>query len=449
MKKFLAAMLCICMLFGTMTTFTGCGKSDDQNNPAADGTGDNQPDDGKTEDNQPDDKKPETKPGEEVVFWGYWDGDIAGQINEIVTKFNESTGNNVKYVCQSDMMNAFQAAAIAGDVPDVMLWDASEVRRYARLGQLAGFDEYLNSAGVAKSDFNDEAIRELTVDEKLYGLPMNLDIWGIYVNMDILKKAGIDKAPSTWDEVKAAAEAAMNVEGVKVGLNMKMAPYLFNSFLAANNGEPLSGDGLSVNLDDKALQVLEFFKELIDAGVYSTTYTASNGGDGFLTGEEAMTLWPTSMLRTYKTYGDQIDFTFMPIPMGRAEGAKAGGTQTSWSLVVPEKAKHADVAMQFVEFALHDNENSLKWCDIVGGFSALKAVQNDDKFANDKYLKNVLADLGNHRIRSDVPGFINLEGTCYGPEIEKMFEGSQSAEDTLKVMKTEGDKLLAQYRGDN
>jgi multiple sugar transport system substrate-binding protein len=347
------------------------------------------------------------------------------------------------------MMNAYQAGAIAGDVPDIMLWDSSEVRRYARLNQLQSIDDYLNKAGIAKTDFNDESIRELTVDDKLYGLPMNLDIWGVYVNMGILKQAGINEVPSTWDEIKTAAIAAMKVDGVKVGLNMKMAPYLFNSFLVANNGKPLSDDGLTVNLDDKALQVLNYFKELIDSGVYSTDYAAANGSDGFLTGEEAMTLWPTSMLRTYETYGDKIDFTFMPIPQGRADGSQAGGTQTSWCLVIPAAAKHADVTQKFIDFALHDNDNSLKWCAIVGGFSALKAVQNDPQFLNDKYLKNVIADLANLHIRSDIPGFINLEGTCYGPEIEKLFEGGQSPEDTLKVMKTEGDKLLAQYRGEN
>lgn len=386
--------------------------------------------------------------GEDLIFWGYWDGDVAAQINEIVAAFNEKTGNNVQYVAQPDMMNAFQAAAISNEVPDIMLWDASEVRRYARMGQLLSIDDFIASAGIPKTDFNDECIRELTVDDKLYGLPMNIDIWGLYVNMDILRSAGITEPPSTWDEVKEAAIASMNVDGVKVGLNMRMAPYLFNSFYTANNGQPLSDDGLTVNLDEKALQVLEFYKELIDAGVYTTSYTAEGGSDGFLTGEEAMALWPTSMLRTYKTYADQIDFTFMPIPQGRAAGAKAGGVQTSWCLVIPAASKHARVAQEFLTFALHDNENSLKWCDIVGGFSALKAIQNDEKFANDKYLKNVLADLENHKIRSDVPGFINLEGTCYGPEIEKMFEGQQTPEETLKVMKTEGDKLLAQYRGE-
>lgn len=439
MKKLLAIGVCLCLFAGMLT---GCGKENNQ--PAGDSQTTTETDAAQTEGTKP--AQP-SGDGEEVIFWGYWDGAVADQINEIVTAFNTETDANVKYVCQSDMMNAFQAAAIAGDVPDVMLWDASEVRRYARLGQLLDFDEYLSAENVAKTDFNDESIRELTVEDKLYGLPMNLDIWGVYVNMGILNQAGIEEVPSTWEEIRVAAEAAMKVEGVKVGLNMKMAPYLFNSFLVANNGKPLSEDGMTVNLDDKALDVLQYFKELIDAGVYSTQYAAAGGSDGFLTGEEAMTLWPTSMLRTYKTYGEEIDFTFIPIPEGRAEGSKPGGTQTSWSLVVPKGAKNAETAQAFVKFALHNDENSLKWCDIVGGFSALKSVQNDEKFSTDKYLKNVLEDLDNHTIRSDVPGFINLEGTCYGPEIEKMFEGHKSPEDTLKVMKTEGDKLLSQYRG--
>jgi len=435
MKKLLSVVLCLCMLLGMLS---GCGSSneDEGTSSAADTSG------SESSGSQQADVNRE----EEVIFWGYWDGDVADQINEIVTAFNSTTGSNVKYVAQADMMNAFQAAAIAGDVPDVMLWDATEVRRYARMDQLLSMNDYLESNDIAKTDFNDESIRELTVEGQLYGLPMNIDIWGFYVNMDILRQAGVNEPPSTWDEIKDAAIAAMDVEGVQVGINMRWAPNLFNPFLVANNGQPLSDDGLTVNLDDRALEVLNYFMELIDAGVYSTQYMASGGSDGFLTGEEAMTFGPTSMLRSYKNFAGEIDFTFMPIPQGRADGAKAGGIQTSWSLVIPAGTKNAEIAQEFIEFALHDNENSLKWCDIVGGFSPLKAVQNDDKFANDPHLKNVLVELENHQIRSDVPGFINLEGTCYIPEIEKMFEGAQSPEDTLRIMEEEGNKLLEQYR---
>lgn len=380
-KKLIACLLAVIMAFGLIGC-SGTATPDPTPAPTAAPTSGNTV--STTPADVPDDSGLTT---EEVIFWGPWDGDVGANIQTIIDAYNAEKGTNVTYVCQADLMNAYQAAAIAGDVPDIMLWDANEVRYYAKMGQLTAIDEDLTAHGVDTADFNDQSIQELTYEGHLYGLPMNIDIWGVYVNMDILRAAGIDKAPGTWDELKDAAVASMDVDGVQVGINMRMAPFLFNSFVVANNGQPLSDDGLTVNLDDRALDVLKFFRELVDAGVYSTQYSASNGSDGFLTGEEAMTFWPTSMLRTYKSYGDQMDFTFVPIPAGRAEGSKAGGVQTSFSLMIPSKAKHADVALDFMEFTLHSEEYSLKWCDILGGFSALKAVQNDDKFANDPYLK--------------------------------------------------------------
>ncbi len=388
---------------------------------------------------------PQTPSGD-AVFWGYWDGDVADQITAILDDFNEDTGANVTYVAQPDMMSAFQASAIAGDVPDIMLWDAQEVRRYGSLGQLAALDEHLSAAGVDTADFNDQSMQELTTDGHVYGLPVNIDIWGLYVNLGILNEAGIDAPPATWDEVLEAAEAAMTVEGVSAGINLKMAPYLFNSFVYANGGTPLSDDETTVNLDSAAEDVLDYFRELLDAGVFSSNYAASGGGDGFVTGEEAMTLWPTSMLRNYDDYADEIDFTFMPIPEGRAPGAHAGGIQTSWSLVTPANAENGETAKAFIEWASHQEENSLRWAEVLGGFSALKSVQNDPQFANDPYLRNILADLDNHVIRSDAPGFTTLEGTVYAPEIQKLFEGTQSVADTLAVMKREGDLFLEQAR---
>ncbi|MFR8670845.1 MAG: extracellular solute-binding protein [[Clostridium] leptum] len=108
---------------------------------------------------------------EEVVFWGPWDGEVGGQIEAIIDEYNTEKGTNVSYVCQADLVNAYQAAALAGDVPDIMLWDANEVRRYAKMGQLKSIDEELKADGIDTADFNDESIKELTYEDHLYGLP--------------------------------------------------------------------------------------------------------------------------------------------------------------------------------------------------------------------------------------------------------------------------------------
>lgn len=103
--------ICLMLLIGTLA---GCG---DEKTPDNTGSAGTETAGAGTQENG---NGGSVQSSEEVIFWGYWDGDVETQINEIVTAFNEQTGANVKYVCQADMMNAFQAAAIAGDVPDVI-----------------------------------------------------------------------------------------------------------------------------------------------------------------------------------------------------------------------------------------------------------------------------------------------------------------------------------------
>ena len=315
---------------------------------------------------------------EEVVFWGPWDGEVGGQIEAIIDEYNTEKGTNVSYVCQADLVNAYQAAALAGDVPDIMLWDANEVRRYAKMGQLKSIDEELKADGIDTADFNDESIKELTYEDHLYGLPMNIDIWGLYVNMDILNEAGIDKAPATWDELKEAAVASMDVEGVKVGLNMKMAPTLFNSFLVANNGQPLSDDGMTVNLDDRALEVLEFFQELIDAGAYNTSVSTDGSNEivsQMTAGDAFMVIDCSSRYTAIKKADPECPVNISVFPARDTKDTKImlwPGT----NLNVNANAANPEECLEFISYVT-GSEGSSAWLEAAGG-SEISVAQLSD-----------------------------------------------------------------------
>lgn len=75
-------------------TLAGCGDKKTQDNTDSTGAGTQVSDTGSGDESG----GGSVQSGEEVIFWGYWDGDVEAQINEIVTAFNESTGANVKYV---------------------------------------------------------------------------------------------------------------------------------------------------------------------------------------------------------------------------------------------------------------------------------------------------------------------------------------------------------------
>ena len=54
-----------------------------------------------------------------------------------------------------------------------------------------------------KNTFVDAAVRDFTLNQKVYGVPFSVDSLGLYYNKDILGSAGIATPPKTWDELSA------------------------------------------------------------------------------------------------------------------------------------------------------------------------------------------------------------------------------------------------------
>lgn len=52
----------------------------------------------------------------------------------------------------------------------------------------------------------DEALEPMTMDGKIYGMPINYEGYGFIYNKDLFAKAKIDRLPTTFTELKAAAE---------------------------------------------------------------------------------------------------------------------------------------------------------------------------------------------------------------------------------------------------
>lgn len=82
-----------------------------------------------------------------------------------------------------DQFNTQMKSRIAaGEIPDIMIGKAQDVQIYARTGNLAKIsDAYL---GKIKKD----ALKEVTVNGAVYGIPYNAWYQGVIYNKDILKK---------------------------------------------------------------------------------------------------------------------------------------------------------------------------------------------------------------------------------------------------------------------
>src|SRR5690349_7000492 len=152
----------------------------------------------------------------EITFWGDWGGEGQKQFEAMADAFNQSQDKiTVKYVLQQDMITKFLTAATSGGSPDILFWDRWRTSLYAPKNVLHPVDEYMKRDGINASDYYDEALKELSYDGKLYGLPLTVDARALFYNKKMFADAGL-QPPKTWDELAAAAKQLTKWNGDKL-----------------------------------------------------------------------------------------------------------------------------------------------------------------------------------------------------------------------------------------
>ena len=154
-----------------------------------------------------------------------------------------------------------------GKGPDILLLGPDQIPQFVKTGSLEPVDQVLEAD---TSKFLPGALSALTVDGKLYGVPIYHTVTTTLYNKKLLAKAGITKPPETWAEIKAAAPK-LKQAGVatldysaspETSLNLSFYPLLWQA-----GGSVFAEDGKKVAFNQApGVEALTFIKELYDTG---------------------------------------------------------------------------------------------------------------------------------------------------------------------------------------
>ncbi|GIG37432.1 ABC transporter substrate-binding protein [Cellulomonas pakistanensis] len=380
---------------------------------------------------------------EPVVFWGSWSGDQVAQLEEQAAAFNASQDDyEVEYVSQGLVEEKLLTALAGGAVPDVVLWDRYQTSLYAPKGALAPIDDMVAADDVDLDAFYAPALGEMEVDGSLYGLPLLVDNRSLLVNQTALDEAGV-AAPTTWDELKAAAVALTERDGgtlQRAGLDLS-DPGLFNMFLTQAGGSLLDDDETETAFNSpEGLEVLAFWQELMDEGVYELGF--GDGTDPFAESTVAMKLDGPWALATLDQV-DGLEYSVVQPPSGPAgPGAYMGG----FGLVIPEGAKNPEGAWEFMRWWTTQPENGVAFGEISGWIPANVEAANDPFFTEDPRYAAFIETMDYAQVRPSVEGFSDVEGKALVPALEQFMAGELSAEQALQQAQEQGDALLAAAR---
>lgn len=414
----------------------------------------------------------------EIVMWvgtGEWSGKNLQNLNAFIDAYNEAKpdGFTVDVVPKGDLETAFQSVLNSRQVPDLMLWDRFNTATNSVAGYLYPVDDFIERDKVDTTAFYAPVMQEMTYDGKTYGLPVDIDVWGTYVNMGCVEEydnAHTDKiAPRltanwTWNDLLVSAKALKETSALAGYSADDQEQHLFKYYVSTGHGSeyllPVEGGKkgqYQTNFDNQwTKDILTFFKEVKDANV-----GGKQENDSFTSGILAMVNKPLYYNNYIKSDGRITNYKFLPQPKPDTADGVNGGMVGGYSIAYPAptekyqtkawQAKH-EAAWKFTKWLCTEKENMLAWSKEIGSLPALTvALDADECVANNQVLSDARSYVkatdtqGNfvYITRPQVPNYLTLQTDVINSQVPLYLSGQLSLENCIKELTSSGNLKLS------
>lgn len=224
-----------------------------------------------------------------------------------------------------------------------------------------------------RETFLDVAASDFMEDDKIYALPLAVDVLALYYNKDILGSAGISQPPSTWPELvsdsqkvtKFSKPGIFSKSGIAMGTasNVNRAVDILNLLMLQNGTKFYSDDKNSalfaqpISLPDSSEQfnpgevALAFYTQFSDPAKTSYTWNSKSdlSVDAFAQGKAAMMLSYAYMLPIIRDRAPNLNWAVAAVPQTTPDASKVNFANY-WGETVSKSSKNASVAWDFLNF---------------------------------------------------------------------------------------------------
>ncbi|TKT74628.1 sugar ABC transporter substrate-binding protein [Aquamicrobium sp. LC103] len=253
-------------------------------------------------------------------------------IHEEIKAFEAETGHTVEIqpVAHMEMERNLFVALSSGAGPDVMALDIAWVAGLADAGLLADITE---KAAPLAGEFQAGPFASGRFNQKQYALPLYTNNVALFVNDRMLAEAGIDKAPTNWQEFQEAAVAMTDKEKGTYGLTFgggRMGAFQIYSFIWQNDGEIIDENGEVRVGDPEAAGAVDFLGKLYteSKAMPEAVLTAGSWDEvnaPFVQERAGMLVSGDWALGALEKGNPNLDFSVHPLPAGKKAATVIGG----------------------------------------------------------------------------------------------------------------------------
>jgi lactose/L-arabinose transport system substrate-binding protein len=292
----------------------------------------------------------------EVTIW-CWDPNfnvaIMKEAGARYTAKHPGTTFNVVDFAKTDVEQKLQTALSSGTtdaLPDIVLIEDYGAQKYLQsfpgaFAEMSGKVDY--------SGFAPYKVQLMTVDGKVYGMPFDSGVTGLYYRKDYLEQAGYkpaDMQDLTWDKFIEIGKAVEAKTGKKMmGLDVNDAGFI-RILMQSAGGWYFDKDGnLSIEGNPALKAALETEQKILQAGIYKPAAGWTEWVSAFTSGDAATVTTGVWITGTVKAQADQSGkWGVAPIPKLDVEGASHASNLGGSSWYVMESSAEKDEAIDFL-----------------------------------------------------------------------------------------------------
>jgi multiple sugar transport system substrate-binding protein len=320
-----------------------------------------------------------------LEFAQWWGAELpAGSFDKIISDFTAQNPNIKVKLLSAPYASTKQqlvTGAASRTLPDVVGLDGAWVSDFAKQGAIADMSKLMTDANYDQS----QLASQVQIKGKTYMIPVVNFVYPLFVNQDLLAKAGVKDVPATrtqfLDTAKKISATGGDVKGWALPLDTAVPNGIQNdvmSWLWASGGSMLQ-DG-KPNLTSAPVKgAVEYVKSLNDAGVIapgSLTMKEQDKVEKFTNGQVGMVIDSLAHINLIKKNNPKLKFTVAAVPAEDSYTGKRGIPYASWGIGVSNSTKHKAEAFKLVQYLMSQQVNA-NLSTVANGFPGNKNAEPD------------------------------------------------------------------------
>ena len=383
-----------------------------------------------------------------INYWTHTDDNRTRIENRYIAEFEKMNPNvEIKRVVNeaSKMGDIVLTDFAANNGPDIFNLPIEQEYGYIYNQRVAAVDYqslgYKNLAAL-QADYAPNTFEPVTMNKKIYGLPLELTNWSIFINKKIFRSVGLDPEkdyPKTWEEMADISEKLVLRDGeiiTRRGFDFRY-PYYLVSFLPMVQqlgGDLISADGKKAIVNEQAwIKALNFMKEWGPHGRNLGSPTYVNARKIFDKDNNDIAMCLSGFYQEGRLKEDNPEFydsgewMVAPFPVFKDAVQNLGCAYYGHYLMVNAsipKAKQK-IAWKFIKYML---DHSLEYLTEVNLIQPRKDLVESDLFKNLPYTKVFMDDMARSK-----PVFLHENGYQFEQYIKQAIEAVMLSNEKSEV----------------